>query len=256
VAYYKKKKKIANELKRPDQFVDFWTHTYQKLAAVVAPRRRPLLAMLVAVVVAVTGAAILDTWDHARRVTASESLERIQRIANEDLLPATGDVPTGKDAVPRFKTADERNAAVVKELDGFLGGSKSGRLAADAELLKATTLLDAGRFDDARAAFEKAQNGKLDPAMKFLALEGIGYAHEGKKDYDGALSAFAKLESSEAAASDGFYKDRALYHKARITELKGDKAGAAKLYHQVLDKSPETSLRDEIGDRLALVEAK
>jgi hypothetical protein len=54
----------------------------------------------------------------------------------------------------------------------------------------------------------------------------------------------------------GFYRDRALYQQARIAEVRGNPGDATKLYHEVLDKNPTTSLRDEISNRLAALELK
>ncbi|MES1209570.1 MAG: tetratricopeptide repeat protein, partial [Pseudomonadota bacterium] len=113
----------------------------------------------------------------------------------------------------------------------------------------------AGRFDDAIAAYQDALSNRLDERLRFLAHEGQGYAHEGKGDTDKALAAFAQI-SGDATAFGGFYQDAALYHKARLTEAKGDKSGAVAIYKQILDKVPETAMKDQITDRLALLEAK
>ena len=40
------KKKLVKELKQPDQFVDFWTHAWNRIVAVLGPRRKPLFAGL------------------------------------------------------------------------------------------------------------------------------------------------------------------------------------------------------------------
>jgi tetratricopeptide (TPR) repeat protein len=116
-------------------------------------------------------------------------------------------------------------------------------------------LLEAGKFDDAVAAYDGALAARLDSRLRFLAHEGKGYALEGKGDLDRAAAAFGELEQ-DAAAFNGFYKERAIYQKARVTERKGDKAGALKLYRQVLEKSSDSLLHDEITDRLAVLEAK
>ena len=55
-------------------------------------------------------------------------------------------------------------------------------------------------------------------------------------------------------AYGGPYKDRAAYHKARIAELRGNAEDAKKLYREVLDKNPTTSLREEITNRLAVLD--
>jgi hypothetical protein len=41
-----------------------------------------------------------------------------------------------------------------------------------------------------------------------------------------------------------------------MAELRGNAAEAKKLYKEVLDKNPTTSLRDEISNRLAVLETK
>jgi tetratricopeptide (TPR) repeat protein len=253
-----KKKQIIKELKRPDQFVDFWTHAGNRIVAVVGPRRKPALSLAVAMVVVLVGAAIFEKWDGDKRITASEALAEIQKTANAELDTPTADPLEKKDVkddAPHFKTAAERQAAVLKALDTFLAQHGGTALKDEALVMKGSQLLDARRFDDAVAAFRDALGAKLDARLRFLAHEGLGYAYEGKGDLDQALAAFGQLEG-DASAFQGFYRDRALYQKARITERKGDKPGAAKLYQQVLDKVPDTLLHDEISDRLAVLEAK
>ena len=91
--------------------------------------------------------------------------------------------------------------------------------------------------------------------LRFLAHEGLGYAYEKKGKLAEAQATFAKL-GGDAASLGGFYKDRARYHEARLAELQGNPGEAARIYHEVLDKNPTTSLRDEISNRLALLELK
>lgn len=252
-----KHKAIVKDLKRPDQFVDFWTHTWERLVAVLAPRRKPAIAAAVAMAVVVVGASIFNYWDGSRHLVASRKLSRIQEIANADLLndAVPPDAAPRKDDVPRFKTGAERETAVLKELDQFLGGEATAGLKDEALVMKGAALLALTRYDEARAAYEAALAAKLDARLRFLANEGLGYAYEGKGDLDQALAAFGKLGGAGTAPA-GFYEDRALYHKARLTALKGDKSGAVTIYRQILTKVPETGLKDEITDRLALIEAK
>ena len=260
-----KRSKIVKELKRPDQFVDFWTRTSHRVATFVGARRKPVIAGLVALAVVVVGAAVLSAWDASRRFEASRALSRIEEIQNAELLPEGSDgadtkagassAATGADAVPRFKTASLRELAVIKELDGFLAGHASAALKNEALVVKGSALLAAARFDEAIRAYQSALEGRLETRLRFLAHEGLGYAHEGKGELDQALAAFEAL-ASDAAEFRGFYQDRALFQRARLTAMKGDKAQAGVLYRQILDKVPDTSLRDEISDRLAVLEAK
>jgi tetratricopeptide (TPR) repeat protein len=251
------RKKIAQELKRPDQFVDFWTHALQRVAQVVGPRRKPAIAVAVALGVVLVGASVFNVWDQNRRVGVSQSLAHVQRIANAELLSdATNPKDdASKSDVPRFKTAQERGDAVLKELDVFLTGRSSRGLMNEARLMKGATLLGLGRSDDAIKAYENALIDNLDVRLRFLAHEGIGYAYEAKGDLDKALSAFGQI-AGDAKEFGGFYEDRGLYHRARLTAAKGDKPGAVTLYRQILDKAPDPAMKSEITDRLAVLEAK
>jgi len=253
-----KHKTIAKELKRPDQFVDFWTHASRRLVAVLAPRQKPAIAAAVAIAVVVIGAAIFNYWDGSRHLAASRKLSRIQEIANAELLGDASDPREGgshKDDAPRFKTSAEREGAVLKEGDQFLSGDATAGLKDEGLIIKGAALLTLSRYDEALTTYQASLAAKLDPRLRFLAYEGLGYSYEGKGDLDKALGEFAKMTDG-ASGPPGFYEDRALYHKARLTALKGDKAGAVTIYRQILTKVPDTGLKDEITDRLALIEAK
>ena len=62
--------------------------------------------------------------------------------------------------------------------------------------------------------------------------------------------------ATDASGLGAFYKDRARYHEARLAELQGNPGEATRIYHEVLEKNPTTSLREEISNRLALLELK
>jgi tetratricopeptide (TPR) repeat protein len=261
------KKKIVEELKHPDQFVDFWTHAWQRIVAIVGPRRKPAIAILVAGVVAVIGIAVLSQVDNDKRLTDSQAFAVIQQMATADLLPADDDKSTadpsgatgqsgkGKDDGHRFKTETERSTAVLSDVGKFLSAHAGSRLKAEALLLEGATLVQLARFDEATTAFKGALDAKLDDRLRFLANEGLLYAYEGKGDLDRALkSADTLIEDSKRL--QGFYKDRGSYQKARLLERKGDKPAAVKLYGEVLKGVSDSPLHDTIAARLASLEAK
>ncbi len=246
------KKKLVKELKQPEHFVDCWTHAWNRIVAVLGPRRKPLFAGLGALLGVVTAAAIFQKIDDDKKVDASGAFAALEKAANADLDTGTPS-PLKDDDAPHFKTAADRQAAVLKQDDDFV--AKYRDLKDEALVLKGGQLIDAGRYDDAIAAYDAAIGGKLDPRLRFLANEGKGYAYEAKGDFDKAAAAFAALDE-DAKRFQGFYRDRAVYQKARMTERKGDAAGAVKLYKEVLDKMPDSLLHDKITDRLAVLEAK
>jgi tetratricopeptide (TPR) repeat protein len=255
------------ELRQPDEFVSFWTHTAQKGAKFVEERRQALIIGVTMLGTVVVGSIVFSVVSEGRAARATEALARIERIATAELRPddaakpgadgAPTPPPATDDGVPHFKTAKERDEATLKELDAFLAGPRNS-LTQSARLERGPLLLALGRAPEALTTYEAILADKPDDRLRFLAREGLGYAQEQKGDLEAAAGTFAKLADDAAVFKEGggFYKDRAVYHKARIAELRGNADDARKLYREVLDKSPTTSLRDEITNRLAVLELK
>jgi hypothetical protein len=254
--------KERKELKQPDEFVSFWTHAAERANKFANEYRRALLAASTMLVTFVVGLVIFTNVHERHAKSASDALARIGRIATADLRPE-GTPPTGPDGaplpddgIPRFKTDKERAEAALKELDAFVAQS-GNPLRMEGKLQRGPLLLALGRAPEAVTAYEEILSGRVDDRLRFLAHEGLGYALEAKGDLPGAQAAFEKLTDDAAAFNNtGFYKDRAAFHKARIAELRGNAEDAKKLYREVLDKNPTTSLRDEITNRLAVLELK
>jgi predicted negative regulator of RcsB-dependent stress response len=153
--------------------------------------------------------------------------------------------------VPRFKSDKERADAAIAALDELDKKWSGSDVAKDSLVFRASVLYDQGRFDDAAATYGKFLDAvKKDVPLALLAKEGIGLCAEARGKLDEALTAYQGLEPK---AGD-YYRDRALYDQARVYVKKGDKKKAAALYQQVLQKTPQTPLRDEIQTQLALLD--
>ena len=250
------------ELRQPDEFVSFWTHAAEFATRFASERRRALLVGTTMLVTVIVGSIIFANVSEHHAKTASDTLARIERLATGELrpegTPATNPdgTPLTDDGIPHFKTDKERSEAALKELDAFVATS-GNPLRAEGRLQRGPLLLSLGRAPEAVSAYEEILGGKIDDRLRFLAHEGLGYAQEQKGDLPAAIAAFEKLTDDAAVfGATGFYKDRAAYHKARIAELRGNADEAKKLYREVLDKTPTTSLRDDITNRLAVLELK
>lgn len=238
------------ELKNPDQFVSFWSEA----GAAAAQNARAIALAVGALLVIGIAAWGASRFMAARGQAASAEFARIERIANAELIPAGDAAKTFDDGLPHFKTNQERVEAAVKEADTFIGKHGGSALKDEAQLLKAKYLLILGKASEAATLYQAVQ-GSLDPRLRFLAQEGLAYAHEAEGQLDKAVAAFGAL-ADQAQNAGGFYRDRALFHKARLLEKKGDAKQAEAAYKEILEKAPTSALRDEVTNRLATLEKK
>lgn len=102
------------------------------------------------------------------------------------------------------------------------------------------------RYDEAVELYDVfLKSAKKDDALRFFALEGVGYALEGAGKNDEAIARFDEL-----AKTQEFYKDYALKHKARVLEKKGDTTGAVAAYQAIVDMDPASPLKSFAENRL------
>jgi tetratricopeptide (TPR) repeat protein len=247
-----KNKLSRKQLRQPDEFIGFWTRTGEAVSRFSSSHTRALIVSLTALATVIAGSVVITQLSERRAIAASEALDRVERIETADLI--IPGAPPKDDGLPHFATETERLTAALKELDAAFG-SGHGPLVPEARLERGSILLDLDRADEAIAVYEKLLDDRLDGRLRFLAREGLGYGYERKGRLDDALRVLSKL-GDDAQGMGDFYRDRALYHQARLAELRGNPADASRLYKEVLDKSPTTTLREEITNRLASLELK
>jgi tetratricopeptide (TPR) repeat protein len=246
------KKLTKKALKQPDQFIGFWQRMSMSAGEFASKNAKALVIGISTLATVVVGSVVITQISETRGARASAALDRVQRIASAELV--VGGAAPKQDGVPHFATEKERMEAALKELDAQFPSGRSP-LYPEASLVRGSLLLGLERADEAATLYQKLLDDKLDARLRFLAREGLGYAHERKGKLQEAGAVFAKL-GDDAAGMGGFYKDRARYHAARLAEMQGNPAEAMRIYREVLDKNPTTSLRDEITNRLALLELK
>lgn len=248
--------KIEKQLKAPDQFVSFWSTVGTKAGE---HRKEILIGVASLLAIVVIGVAV-QAFLSGRAEEASQAFARIHRIASASLVPTA---EPGKDApapppaspgAPQFKTDAERTAAALKEVDDFLAKHASSPLRDEALLYKGRLLLATGKGSEALSLYNELVQ-RIDPALRFLAREGLAYAEESTGQVDKAIATLAKL-AEDAKGAGGFFRDRALFNQARLYEGKGAKQDAVKIYKNILSETPTTTLKEEVNNRLAILESK
>lgn len=246
----KKHKEELAELKQPDQFVSFWSRMGERAAR----HRRALVTVVVTVL---AGTAALQASRHVfgkRDADTSLAFARIERVARAPLLPKEGEPPKFEDGLPHFKTDAERKQAALKEAESFLATHPKGKLAAMAGLMKADYLRDLQRHEEALGLYETlSQNEDLTPDLRLIALDGLALTQESLGRLDAAMASLDRLVATSKERG-GFMGDRATYHKARLLESQGKAADALRLYKAISAEYPDTTLREEVTRRLALLE--
>lgn len=143
-----------------------------------------------------------------------------------------------------FKSPEER---ADKALEGYRktqAEHPGTGVAFLAKLGEAGVLLEKREWDQAIAAYDAVLQTSLagaDADVKGRAIEGLGFAKEGKGDLDGALAEFRRLETIDAK----WFKELSQYHQARVLLAKNtddDRAKAKDLLKAAYDKLKEPAL--------------
>lgn len=248
------------ELSQPDEFVSLSFRAWELVRSHAAP---------IAVGIAATGIVLIagGVWKNfsgKRDVEATKDLTEALEISAQPLLgegesPANESAPenapdsAANDAAaadkPRFRTAKERAAEVIKAIDETQ--QKSPKVGRAALLVRASALMDLERVDEAVSKYrlfldEAAQS---DP-LRVIAYEGLGYALEKKGDLEKARIEFRAM----APAEDSPLRDRALWHEGRLLQKLGKKEDARRAFQMILDKFASSPLRDDVQARLAALD--
>jgi tetratricopeptide (TPR) repeat protein len=255
-------KALTKELKKPDEFVSFWTRVGQK----IPEHRGKVIVLLVTVAVIVAAAWAVSGYRSSQSAKATAAFARIERIAMAELLPEKVDEKVAAEIkaeageagpqVPRFKTERERLEAAIKEADSFVATFGRDGLGRKALLGKAGRLVALGQAAEAATIYETLAASETHPELRLIQQDGAAAALEAAGKLPDALRAYTALVDAAQRAGGTFYLDRALFAKARLLEQQGNRKDAEQALRDILAKVPKTTLRQQIDDRLAVLTEK
>ena len=152
-----------------------------------------------------------------RPLRASAALAHAQSVASAELT--TPNAPPKEDGVPHFAT--ERDAARrPSRRSTATSPARACRSIPRPCWSAAGSCSISIAADEAAGRLREAAQGKLDDRLKFLAERGSATPTSPR----GSSPRPRRRSPSWATTPAGFYKDRALYHEARLAELRGNPA--------------------------------
>lgn len=199
------------------------------------------------------------TWRWYQRGQEAKTTARLVKALELHERDVTGDAPSlDPDELPPADPPYADHAARDQATAAAL--AKVGPARRAAALYEANRLVNAGQLDAGLAALRKVASGTSDDAV--LAREGVGLVLEmqaaaakdpaaKQKLLEDALAAFRAVQPDDK----GLRRDHALYHEARILEALGKGPEAVAPLTKALEVAPETALRGDIENRLAVLGA-
>lgn len=218
----------------------------ETLADRIAPHIKKILIGVVVIAVIVTIVLAFRWRKHANQEKQTAKLATVLDVGHTPIGPAPPVMPGQPPAGKRFATSKERAASM---LDAIAKAGTDGPPA-----FKAGLLLDAGRTDDAIAAYRKGITAKGVDGV--IAREGLGIALETKAIAEADAAARQKLFEESLATFTAMQPDEkgprrayALYHQGRLQQRLGKLEEAKASFEKAKEVGKETEL-PELIDRL------
>ena len=211
--------------------------------------------VVIGAIVAIAGIIAGIVWYRGKiaedAATATRVLASATAASSRARIDATGENADRKLPPPNPVFADE--GARAKSIDDTLAELNSQMSDTDAatasRLVEAARFMQTGKFTEAKAGYESFLAGQSEHPLAFLAHEGLALALEAAGDVEGALG---QLETM-APEAGAFYRDQALFHKARMLEGQGKADAALTAYKTYVEEYPleqDSLARDAVVARL------
>lgn len=241
-------KETQHDLKAPDEL--------QKLGQEAIPfiekHGRQVVTIVGVVLAAGLVAAIINSMGKRNEETAARDFGAALDVLDRDVSSSDAAVKPGDK--PPFKTEAEKDEAIIKSLTDFRAAHGGTPAAISAALPLAQAHLRQGKAADAMPLIDEyLAKGEASDPLRPAAYEARGYAFEAQGKLDDALSAFDTLARE---TKTDFLKGMGLYHRGRILVMKGDKAGAAKVFSELEGSAAGTAAARLAKDRLAVLAAQ
>ena len=229
-----KRKIIKKKLKEPDEFMTITESTF----IFVKDHLRPLLTGGMIVVVILLAVFFYQRWERNKEQEARQSLN----LAVEAYQMVNS--PTREGIAQDYKNL----LKIFDEVITKFPQTSSGKLSL---LYEGNIHLQLGEFEEAIKVYQTfLQKGGKEKFYRLFATEGLGYAYEGKKDYEKALHTYQKIvEMGESVHLAGAY-----LNMGRCYEKLGKTKEALENYKSFLKISSTSQMTNAILRKVSNLE--
>ena len=230
-----KRKKVTRKqlLKEPDEFLTFSAKLFN---FVVKYKVQALGALggLILIVLAISG---FSYYSHKQ---ASEAVAQLQKSWNryESLRNEKGPVEAYQTVGPEFDK--------ILNDHGRQPGGKAARV------ILANISYNGGDADKAIALYKAALEDFADPFYRGQILNGLGYAHEAKNDFEKAAEYFETI----ATGSSEVLRGEALFNLGRLYGTLGNLGKSMDAYQKVISDYPNSLYADMARERIGIAAVK
>jgi tetratricopeptide (TPR) repeat protein len=228
------KKITKKKLKQPDEFLTFTERSF----FMVNRHIKKIAAAAALVLLLFLSFFLFRMWDERREEAASQKF-----IAALEIY-STVNAPYREGSPVEYKKALEEFETIAQAYPR----TSSGRISL---IYKGAIHLRLGELDEAIQACEaflkKAGKERL---YQLFALESLGYAHEGKKDYEKAAEIYQKI----IRWGESYYWAGAHLNLARCYENLGKNDKALENYRTFLNVSPKSSSNHFVLRKISVLE--
>jgi len=230
----KRKRITKKQLKEPDEFITLTERAFifiREHSKKVAAGGGLLLVLIVAFIV-------LQMWDKKKEEEAAREFGVATGLYERGIAQAPeGSIQGEKDILAKFD-----------EIITKYPRTSSGRFSL---LYRGNVYLKKGEFDEAIKAYTAFldRSGK-EKLYRYFAWEGLGHAHEGKKDYAKALEAYQKI----VEGGEGYLLAEANLSIGYCYEKLGKSKEALESFKAFLSSNPKSSLSNVLLRKISLLE--
>ena len=216
------------DLNNPDEFISFWTKTFDFITAHKMQASCALGFFLVLLIVAVSVLYFLKQSENKAFSLLEQGIDKYQTLMKTE-APDKAYRDAGKDFEGIIKKYSER---------------KGGKLAS---LFYADMAYDAKDYDKAISLSKPLLADFNDePFLKNLVLSGLGYSYEAKNDYKAASGYFEMV----ATAQDYPIKDDALFNLGEMYAATGNIDQSKKAFKKILSDYPESMYTEIVKEKM------